>query len=128
MYEVTESRNDKLYEFMLELEQKLPADVNVVTFTSDRSQVTITMNVSTKGEAAATIEQLRTFESLLPESITVTAVTEEIDEESNSITVNFTAAALYAPVQHGEDAVEEDADAAESAGETEGAGDNTTAQ
>ena len=43
------------YEFMLELEQKLPADVNVVTFTSDRSQVTITMNVSTKGEAAATM-------------------------------------------------------------------------
>ena len=54
MYEVTESRNDELYEFMLELEQKLPSDVNVVAFTSDRSQVTITMNVSTKGEAAAT--------------------------------------------------------------------------
>ena len=108
MYEVTESRNDELYEFMLELEQKLPSDVNVVAFTSDRSQVTITMNVSTKGEAAATIEQLRTFESLLPESITVTAVTEEINEESNSSTVNFTAAALYAPVQHGDEEAEEE--------------------
>lgn len=135
MYEVTESRNDELYEFMLELEQKLPADVNVVTFTSDRSQVTITMNVSTKGEAAATIEQLRTFESLLPESITVTAVTEEIDEESNSITVNFTAAALYAPVQHGDaddeaaaDTETGSAEGAENAGTEESAGDNTTAQ
>lgn len=108
MYEVTESRNDELYEFMLELEQKLPSDVNVVAFTSDRSQVTITMNVSTKGEAAATIEQLRTFESLLPESITVTAVTEEVNEESNSSTVNFTAAALYAPVQHGDEEAEEE--------------------
>lgn len=107
MYEVTESRNDELYEFMLELEQKLPSDVNVVTFTSDRSQVTMTMNVSTKGEAAATIEQLRTLESLLPESITVTAVTEEVDEENNSITVNFTVAALYAPVNHEEEAAEE---------------------
>ena len=92
---------------MLELEQKLPSDVNVVTFTSDRSQVTMTMNVSTKGEAAATIEQLRTLESLLPESITVTAVTEEVDEENNSITVNFTVAALYAPVNHEEEAAEE---------------------
>lgn len=100
MYEVTESRNDELYEFMLELEQKLPADVNVVTLTSDRSQVTITMNVSTKGEAAAAIEQMRTFESLLPESITVTAVVEEHDEDSGIVTVNFTVAALYAPVQH----------------------------
>lgn len=107
MYEVTESRNDELYEFMLELEQKLPSDVNVITFTSDRSQVTLTMNVSTKGEAAATIEQMRTFESLLPESITVTAVTEEIDEENNSITVNFTVAALYAPVQHDDEMAEE---------------------
>lgn len=122
MYEVTESRNDELYEFLLELEQKLPADVNVVTFTSDRSQVTMTMNVSTKGEAAAAIEQFRTFESLLPESVTVTSVTEELDEENNSITVNFTVAALYAPVQHGEDAAEEETGAEESAG------DNTAAR
>lgn len=133
MYEVTESRNDELYEFMLELEQKLPSDVNVITFTSDRSQVTITMNVSTKGEAAATIEQLRTFESLLPESITVTAVTEEVDEENNSITVNFTVAALYAPVQHGDTATEEaenadTAEGAENADTTEGAENNETAQ
>lgn len=127
MYEVTESRNDELYEFLLELEQKLPADVNVVTFTSDRSQVTITMNVSTKGEAAAAIEQLRTFESLLPESITVTSVTEEIDEENSSIIVSFTAAALYAPVQHDEDIAAEDA-AAEETGAEESAGDNTAAQ
>lgn len=127
MYEVTESRNDELYEFMLELEQKLPSDVNVITFTSDRSQVTITMNVSTKGEAAATIEQLRTFESLLPESITVTAVTEEVDEENNSITVNFTVAALYAPVQHGDTATEE-AEETENADTAEGAENNETAQ
>ena len=119
MYEVTESRNDELYEFMLELEQKLPADVNVETFTADRSQVTITMNVSTKGEAAATIEQLRTFESLLPESITVTAVTEEVDEDENSISVNFTVAALYAPVQHddAEEAESADANAVENTGD-----------
>lgn len=119
MYEVTESRNDELYEFMLELEQKLPADVNVKTFTADRSQVTITMNVSTKGEAAATIEQLRTFESLLPESITVTAVTEEVDEDENSISVNFTVAALYAPVQHddAEEAESADANAVENTGD-----------
>lgn len=110
MYEITQSRNDELYEFMLELEQKLPSDVNVVAFTSDRNQVTMTMNVSTKGEAAATIEQMRTFESLLPESITVASVTEEVDEENNSIAVNFTVAALYAPVRHDDETVEEEAE------------------
>lgn len=118
MYAVTESRNDELYEFMLELEQKLPADVNVVAFTADRSQITMSMNVSSKGEAAAAIEQLRTFESLLPESVTVTAVTEELEEEGGII-VNFTVSALYAPLVR---------DEAEEAGTEEAAAENTAAQ
>lgn len=101
MYEATESRNDELYEFLLELERKLPADVNVVSLTSEWDGVTISMNVSTKGEAAAAIAQLRSFESLLPESVAVASITEEEDDESG-IVVNFTVAALYAPVASGD--------------------------
>lgn len=107
MYEVTESQNDSLYNFFVELEEKLPSDVNVVSFTCDRQTVTIAMKVSTKGEAAAATEQLRTFDSLIPESVTVASVVTEVDEEEASIYVNFTVSAAYAPVEKGDADAEE---------------------
>lgn len=107
MYEVTESRNDSLYEFFVELEQKLPSDVNVISFTCDRQIVTIAMKVSTKGEAAAATEQLRTFNSLLSESVTVASVVTEADDEGN-ISVTFTVSAAYAPLEQGDAETEEE--------------------
>lgn len=108
MYSVTESQNDSLYEFFVELEQKLPADVSVVSFSSNRTQVTISMQVSTKSEAAAAVEQMRTFNSLIPESVTVASVTEmESDDESGTTVVEFSVAALYAPLIKGDMDAEE---------------------
>lgn len=110
MYEVTESQNDSLYEFFVELEQKLPADVSVSSFNCTRTQVTINMKVSTKSEAAAAIEQLRTFKSLIPASVTVASITEteNDDDDDGSTVVEFSVTALYAPVMH-EDALAEEA-------------------
>ena len=99
MYGATENRNEELVEFLEELEEKLPADVHVVSFTSTLDGVVITMNVSTKSEAAVSIEQLRTFNSLLPASVTVTAIAEEVDEESGTVSVNFSVAAIYRDVK-----------------------------
>lgn len=107
MYEITESRNDSLYEFFVELEQKLPADVSVASFTCDRNQVTISMKVSTKSEAAATVEQMRTFASLIPQSVTVASITETESDDDESTVVEFSVTALYAPL------IRYDADAAE---------------
>lgn len=107
MYEVTESRNDALYDFFVELEQKLPSDVNVVSFTCDKQTVTIAMKVRTKGEAAAATEQFRTFDSLLPESVSVASVVTELDDEGN-ISVNFTVSAVYAPLEYGDAETEEE--------------------
>lgn len=101
MYGVTESQNDSLYEFFVELEQKLPADVSVVSFNSNRTQVTISMQVSTKSEAAAAVEQLRTFRSLIPASVTVAAVNEIESDDGDSMVVEFSVAALYAPIIKG---------------------------
>lgn len=98
MYSATENRNEELVEFLEELEDKLPADVHVVSFTSTLDGVVINMNVSTKSEAAVTIEQLRTFDSLLPASVTVTAIAEDTDEESGTVSVNFSVAAIYRDV------------------------------
>lgn len=107
MYSVTESQNDSLYEFFVELEQKLPADVSVVSFNSNRTQVTISMQVSTKSEAAATVEQLRTFRSLIPASVTVAAVNEIESDDGDSTIVEFSVAALYAPIIKGDMDAEE---------------------
>lgn len=98
MYSVTENRNEELVEFLEELEDKLPADVHVVNFTSNLDGIAINMNVSTKSEAAVAIEQLRTFNSLYPASVTVNSIVENVDEESGTISVNFSVAALYRDV------------------------------
>jgi type IV pilus assembly protein PilM len=95
MYEATENRNDELYDFITELEEKLPADVSVVSFTSESESVTMNMNVPSKEDAAAVAEQLRTFESLIPESVTISSLVVDEDEESGSVSVNFTVVASY---------------------------------
>lgn len=98
MYRVTENRNEELVEFLEELEDKMPADVHVVSFTSNLDGVAINMSVSTKSEVAVAIEQLRTFNSLLPATVTVNSIVEETDEESGTVSVNFSVAAIYRSV------------------------------
>lgn len=98
MYTVTENRNEELVEFLEELEEKMPADVHVVSFTSNLNGIALNMNVSTKGEAAVAIEQLRTFNSLYPASVTVNSIVEETDEEAGTTSVNFAVAAIYRDV------------------------------
>ncbi|MCH5263505.1 MAG: pilus assembly protein PilM [Lachnospiraceae bacterium] len=98
MYSVTENRNEELVEFLEELEDKLPANVHVVNFTSNLDGIAINMNVSTKSEAAVAIEQLRTFNSLYPASVTVNSIVENVDEESGTVSVNFSVAAIYRDV------------------------------
>lgn len=98
MYGATESRNEELEEFLGELEDKLPSNVNVISFSSDPYQVTINMRVRTKDDAGETVEQMRTFHSLVPELVTVTSLVEEVNEESGEHAVNFTVTATYQAV------------------------------
>lgn len=109
MYEITENRNEGLYDLMEELERKLPSTVNVLSFTSDISTVTMNMTVATKDDAIAAVEQLRTFDSLIAESVTVSALTTEKEEESGTSAINFTVVALYRPVENVEQ-IEENAE------------------
>lgn len=107
MYSMTENRNEELVEFLEELESKLPADVHVVSFTSRIDGVAINMTVATKSEAAVAIEQLRTFESLRPETVTVNSIVEEIDDETGAVSVSFSVAALYQDMSYQPDDAEE---------------------
>ena len=112
MYDATASRNEELEEFLGELEDKLPANVNVVSLTSDAYEVTINMRVQTKDDAGEAVEQMRTFHSLVPEMVTVTSLVEEENEESGEHTVNFTVTATYQDVGYEPEETEE-TDAAE---------------
>jgi type IV pilus assembly protein PilN len=96
MYEATCSNNDQLYELIGELEERLPSKVSVVALESDREKITINMNVPSKSDAAAAVEQLRTFEMLYPESVTVTSVS-NLEEDAGDSVVNFTVTGSYRP-------------------------------
>lgn len=95
MYDATRNRNDDLYEFMEELERKMPSNGVITSFTSDAETVTINMSVSSKTEAAAMIEQFRTFDSLLPDTVAVSSITAEVDGEDTVLSYNFTIVASY---------------------------------
>lgn len=103
VYAATVNRNEEFIEFLEELERKMPANVHVVTLTSTADGVTINMNVSAKEEAAFVVEQMRTFESLLPESVTVSSVVEENDGEAKAGSVNFAVSAAYRDVNNIDD-------------------------
>lgn len=98
MYEATENRNEEMYEFLEELEEKLPSSSNVISLASDVNGVSINMVTDTKEDAAATVQQLRSFDSLIPQMVTVSALQEEEDPDTGVTSVNFTVVASYWPV------------------------------
>lgn len=95
MYEATQNSNDVLYDFVTELEEKLPSKVSVIAMESTKDGISINMSVPSKGEAAAAVEQLRTFDSLRSDSVQVASLVNEADEESTEETINFTVTAEY---------------------------------
>lgn len=111
MYEATESRNEGLYELLEELEENLPSSVNVISFTSDAHEISINMTVDTKEEAAATVQKMRSFHSLIPELVTVSSIREEEDQDTGAVTINFTVMASYWPVGYEPEETTDEADA-----------------
>ena len=77
MYLYTNTPNEGLRVFLEEIEQKMPSDITVETFSSDGTQVSFSMRVSSKSAAANTLMQLRTFESLA--TVTTTGLSEDDD-------------------------------------------------
>ena len=63
-HDSTVTPNEKLVEFMEEMEEKMPSSLNVQSFNADLNGVTMTLTVENKDDAAKLIQQLRTFESI----------------------------------------------------------------
>ena len=77
MYQYTNTPNEGLKAFIEELEEKMPSDITVESFSSTGTQVSFSMRVGSKSAAANTIMQLRTFESLA--TVTTTGIDEAED-------------------------------------------------
>ena len=74
-----------LKNFVEELEEKMPSNITVETFSSTGTQVSFSMRLANKSEAANTLIQLRSFESLLLVNTT------GIDEaEDGTVTMSVT--------------------------------------
>lgn len=89
MYQYTNTPNEGLKNFIEEMEEKMPSDITVESFSSTGSQVSFSMRVTSKSAAANTIMQLRTFDSL------ATVATTGIDEAEDG-TVSMSVACTYA--------------------------------
>ena len=85
----TDTPNEQLRDFLEEMEQKMPSDLTLDSFTSDGTGVSFDLHVSNKNEAAQVLIQRRTFESL-------TSVTTNSLEEGENGEVTMTVTCTYA--------------------------------
>ncbi len=95
MYYKTRNQNDSLLNFISELEEVMPINVNVTSFASDADAVKINMMVDSKEAAAKTIQDVRKFDSVA--GVTVNDVQEKVNELGGTV-VTFTLNCQYAPV------------------------------
>ena len=75
-YQSTVKPNEKLVEFIREMEEKMPASLNVQSFSSTTDSVSMSLTVKDKKEAARLISQFRTFESIDPNTIAISSLSD----------------------------------------------------
>ena len=103
IYDITKKRNEELRAFVEELEEVIPSNAYVTSFSSDGKNAVLSLTCRNKEEAGNMIESLRRFNSVL--SVSVTGISESRDELTGNEVVQFTASMAYRPV--GENAEEE---------------------
>ncbi len=87
MYSYTTTPNEELKSFLEELEEKMPSDITIESFSSTGTDVSFSMRVSSKTEAADTLIQLRSFESL--SEVTTTGL-DQAEDGTVSMSVSCT--------------------------------------
>lgn len=98
-YEQTLLPTDGLVAFIEEMEEKMPQDMYVTSFSANHEGVAFSVVVNTKQQAADALLQLRTFESLV--NINVNEITDSRSQEGDGV-VTFSVSADYvnAPVKN----------------------------
>ncbi len=97
IYDLTRSRNEELVSFVEELEQKMPSRAYLSSFVTDGLTASASITCSSKEEAGNFIETLRNFSSI--QEITVTGISEDIDELTGAASCTFSAAITYKPLE-----------------------------
>lgn len=90
-YAMTATPNTELYNFIEELEEKMPSNLRMISFTADATTVTLNLTVESKVEASEVLINLRTFESLA--EVDSNGITETTGDDGTTVvtmTVNCT--------------------------------------
>lgn len=85
--------NEYLVDFIDELEEKMPSEINVLSFTANQDSVAMNINVGSKEAAAKVIVQLRSFGSI--SNVEISGITEVANENGQKI-VSFSVNCVYA--------------------------------
>lgn len=83
---LTQHSNDGILDFLKELEQKMPSDVEMTEFASDDELCVMTMRVADKETAAGVIDMLRGFETLM--NVTVENISEESLDDGTELSMD----------------------------------------
>lgn len=75
-YDSTVTPNEQLVEFIEEMEAKMPYTIYVESFNSTLENVSLSLSVRDKREAAMVIRQFRTFETIDPNAIVISGLTD----------------------------------------------------
>ena len=115
---LTDSKNDMMLAFLVELEQKLPTNAAVTSISAGDGDVSISFKASNKNVAANVLMQLRNFTTVLDANM---AELEEDTSEDSLNEVTFTVTCNYAPIttDDEEEAEKVAADAIEESQKTE---------
>ncbi len=92
MEEAIRSPNDELLGFIGELEEKMPAEVNILSAACTPEGISMNITVTSKIAAAKTIQQLRSFDSI--GQIIVGEIT-EAEDEAGVRSVRFSVDCVY---------------------------------
>lgn len=95
IYVSTLSRSEDLVEFIEELEEKMPSSITIMNFSANAQGVSMGMTVDTKEEAAKTLLQLKTFDSV--EVVSTSGLTENTAENGET-SVSFSVSLTYKAV------------------------------
>lgn len=92
MYAYTENYNENLVNFMEEMEEKMPSDIQVKSLQSTSVDVTLQLEVSSKEAAAKIVQQFRDFDSVA--AVGSSGIASELDSLGNE-TVKLSVVIVY---------------------------------
>ena len=112
MYTYTSNLNENVLDFILALEEYMPKDADVTSFSSDASGVSISGTASSYDDIAALAINLKEIDCI--DNSFISTISEEIDEESGEATYNFALTCIYVnPLATDNETEESDATLAE---------------